>query len=148
MADGTADAVFAAFFRALKPGGMLGLEEHRGRTDEPQDPKAKSGYVRQDYVIALAEKAGFKLAGTSEANANSKDTKDYPDGVWTLPPSYRLKDKDHDQVCGHRRERPHAAEVHKALGRRALRSGSAARDACGSGRPNRPAPASRPARRR
>ena len=94
MADGTADAVFASVFRALKPGGTLGLEEHRGRVDLPQDPLAKSGYVREDVVIGLVEKAGFRLAARSEANSNPKDTKDYPDGVWTLPPSYRLKDKD------------------------------------------------------
>jgi len=94
MADGSAPAVFATFFRALKPGGVLGIEEHRGRADQPQDPLAKSGYVRQDTVIALAERAGFTLAATSEANANPKDTKDYPAGVWTLPPTYRLKDVD------------------------------------------------------
>jgi predicted methyltransferase len=99
MADGTADAAFASFFRALKPGGTLGVEEHRGRTDQPQDPKAKSGYVREDTVIALAEKAGFRLAARSEVNSNPKDTKDYPEGVWTLPPTYRLKDKDHDRYA-------------------------------------------------
>jgi predicted methyltransferase len=99
MADGTTDTVFASFFRALKPGGTLGLEEHRGRPDQPQDPAAKSGYVRQDTVISLAEKAGFKLVASSEANANPKDTKDYPDGVWTLPPTFRLKDKDHDRYA-------------------------------------------------
>ncbi len=99
MADGSAPAVFAAFFRALKPGGTLGVEEHRGRTDQPQDPLAKSGYVRQDAVVALAAAAGFKLAGASEANANPRDTKDYPDGVWTLPPTYRLKDRDRDRYA-------------------------------------------------
>jgi len=77
MRAGTADAAFRAFYKALKPGGILGVEEHRGRPDQPQDPQAKSGYVRQDYAIALAEKAGFKLAGSSEGNANPKDTKDY-----------------------------------------------------------------------
>lgn len=99
MADGSAAAVFATFFRALKPGGTLGIEEHRGPADKPQDAQAKSGYVRQDYVIGLAEQAGFKLAESSEANANPRDTKDYPDGVWTLPPTYRLKDKDHDKYA-------------------------------------------------
>jgi predicted methyltransferase len=94
---GTADAAFRAFYKALRPGGILGLEEHRGRPDQPQDPQAKSGYVRQDYAIALAEKAGFKLLGSSEVNANPKDTKDYPEGVWTLPPTYRLKDQDRDK---------------------------------------------------
>jgi predicted methyltransferase len=99
MADGDADAAFAAFFKALKPGGVLGVEEHRGRADQPQDPLAKSGYVRQDYAIALAEKAGFKLAGSSEVNANPKDTKDYSVGVWALPPTYRLKDQDRDKYA-------------------------------------------------
>ena len=94
MAAGTAPDAFAAFFKALKPGGVLGIEEHRGRTDEPQDPLAKSGYVRQDYAIALAEAAGFKLVASSEINANPKDTKDYSVGVWALPPTYRLKDVD------------------------------------------------------
>jgi predicted methyltransferase len=99
MSDGTAEAVFASFFRALKPGGTLGIEEHRGRADLPQDPAAKSGYVRQDVVIGLAERAGFRLVAASEANANPKDTKDYPDGVWTLPPTFRLKDKDRDRYA-------------------------------------------------
>jgi predicted methyltransferase len=94
MADSTADASFREFYKALKPGGILGIEEHRGNPDQPQDPFAKSGYVREDTAIALAEKAGFKFAGKSEINANPKDTKDYPAGVWTLPPSYRLKDQD------------------------------------------------------
>ncbi|MDX7951528.1 methyltransferase [Lichenihabitans sp. Uapishka_5] len=94
MASGTADAVFSSFFRALKPGGTLGVEEHRGTDDRPQDPQAKSGYVREDVVIGLAEKAGFRLAARSDLNANPRDTKDYPDGVWTLPPTYRLKDQD------------------------------------------------------
>lgn len=83
-----------AFHRALKPGGVLGVVDHRGRTDMSQEAQMKSGYVRQDFAIALIEKAGFKLAGASEINANPKDTKDHPEGVWTLPPTYRLKDKD------------------------------------------------------
>jgi predicted methyltransferase len=99
MADGTAEAAFRAFYQALKPGGVLGVEEHRGRADEPQDPKAKSGYVRQDYAIGLAESVGFRLVGESEINANPKDTKDYPAGVWTLPPTFRLKDQDRDKYA-------------------------------------------------
>ena len=88
------DGALRAFHRALKPGGVLGVVDHRGRTDVSQEAQMKSGYVRQDFAVALIEKAGFKLAGASEVNANPKDTKDHPEGVWTLPPSYRLKDKD------------------------------------------------------
>jgi predicted methyltransferase len=94
MSGGYADQVLAACFKALKPGGILGIEEHRGRTDKPQDPKAKDGYVRQDYAIALFRKAGFKLIGSSEIDANPKDTKDWVDGVWTLPPRLSQGDKD------------------------------------------------------
>jgi predicted methyltransferase len=99
MANGTVEASFAAFFKALKSGGILGVEEHRGRADQPQDPLAKSGYVRQDYAIGLAEAAGFKFVEASEVNANPKDTKDYPAGVWTLPPTYRLKDQDREKYA-------------------------------------------------
>ena len=99
MANGTADQAFAQFYRVLKPGGVLGVEEHRGRTDQPQDPLAKSGYVRQDYAVSLAEKAGFRLDAASEINANPRDTKDYPAGVWTLPPTYRLKDQDRQKYA-------------------------------------------------
>lgn len=88
------DGALRAFHKALKPGGVLGVVDHRGRTDVPQEAQMKTGYVRQDVAVALIEKAGFKLAGTSEINANPKDTKDHPEGVWTLPPTYRLKDKD------------------------------------------------------
>ncbi len=95
MYDGYADKAFAAMFRALKPGGILGVEEHRGLDTKPQDPKAEDGYVRQDYTVALAEKAGFKLVGSSEMNANPKDTKEWPKGVWTLPPTFELGATDH-----------------------------------------------------
>ena len=88
------DGALRAFHKALKPGGVLGVVDHRGRTDLPQEAQMKFGYVREDVAIKLIEKAGFKLAATSPVNNNSKDTKDYPDGVWTLPPSYRLGDKD------------------------------------------------------
>jgi predicted methyltransferase len=94
MEDGYADQALAACFKALKPGGILGIEAHRGRADVPQDPQAKSGYVRQDYAVALAKKAGFVLVGSSEINANPRDTKDWPGGVWTLPPTLTLGDKD------------------------------------------------------
>jgi predicted methyltransferase len=94
LKDGFALEAFAAFYQALKPGGVLGLEDHRGQRDTPQDPKAEDGYVRQDYAIALAEHAGFEFAGSSEINANLKDTANWPKGVWTLPPTFRLGDQD------------------------------------------------------
>jgi predicted methyltransferase len=88
------DGALRAFHKALKPGGVLGVVDHRGRTDISQEAQMKLGYVREDVAVKLMEKAGFKLAGTSQINNNPKDSKDYPDGVWTLPPSYRLGDKD------------------------------------------------------
>jgi len=83
-----------AFHKALKPGGVLGVVDHRGRTDLSQEAQMKTGYVRQDLAVARIEKAGFRLVAASEVNANPKDAKDHPEGVWTLPPTYRLKDKD------------------------------------------------------
>jgi predicted methyltransferase len=92
-----ADEIFASMYAALKPGGILGVVEHRGNPEVPQDPKASSGYVNQDYAIALAEKAGFVLEATSEINANPKDRKDYATGVWTLPPTLRAGDENRDE---------------------------------------------------
>jgi predicted methyltransferase len=94
MDGGYAIEALASVFQALKPGGILGIEEHRGRNDKPQDPKAKNGYVREDYTIELAKKAGFEFVGSSEINANPRDTKDWVDGVWTLPPTLSQGDKD------------------------------------------------------
>jgi predicted methyltransferase len=99
MARGTAPQVFATIFKALKPGGVLGVTDHRGNPAVPQDPKAKSGYVNEEYAIQLIEAQGFKLVGSSEVNANPKDTKDYEQGVWTLPPTYRLGDKDREKYA-------------------------------------------------
>jgi predicted methyltransferase len=94
MAAGYEADALAAFYKALKPGGILGIEDHRARPDKPQDPAAKSGYVRQDYAVELARKAGFEFVGSSEIDANPKDTADWPGGVWTLPPTLALGDKD------------------------------------------------------
>jgi predicted methyltransferase len=94
MDGGFTDDALAAVLKALKPGGIFGIEEHRGRNDVVQDPKAENGYVREDYTVALLKKAGFEYVGKSEINANPRDTKDYPKGVWTLPPSYAEGDKD------------------------------------------------------
>jgi predicted methyltransferase len=93
------DGALRAFHRALKPGGVLGVVDHRGRTDLPQEAQMKSGYVREDVAIARIERAGFRLAGKSEVNANPRDTKDHPAGVWTLPPTYRLGDKDRERYA-------------------------------------------------
>jgi predicted methyltransferase len=97
MDDDAADAMFKAMHAALKPGGILGVVEHRAKNDKPQDPKAESGYVREDFAIALIEKAGFKLIGKSEVNANPKDTADHPNGVWSLPPTLEGGDTDREK---------------------------------------------------
>jgi predicted methyltransferase len=89
-----APKVFQAAYTALKPGGVFGVEEHRGNPAVPQDPQAKSGYVNEDVAIKMIEAAGFKLVGKAEINSNPKDTKDYEKGVWTLPPVYTEGDKD------------------------------------------------------
>jgi len=94
MKRGYEAVIFDAMYQALKPGGVLGVVEHRGDPDVWQDPQALSGYVNEEYVIDLAEEAGFTLAESSEVNANPKDTADHPEGVWTLPPTLRLKDQD------------------------------------------------------
>jgi predicted methyltransferase len=99
MARDQVAAAFATMYRALKPGGVLGVVEHRGNPAVPQDPKAKSGYVNEDYAIKLIEAQGFRLEASSQVNANPKDTKDYQQGVWTLPPTYRLGDKDRDKYA-------------------------------------------------
>ena len=84
--EGVLERNLASVAGSLKPGGVLAIEQHRGNPG-PQDPKAESGYVTEAFVIAAAEKAGLRLAARSEINANSKDTKDHPFGVWTLPPT-------------------------------------------------------------
>lgn len=89
MGAGFAETAFDAFFTVLRPGGVLGVVQHRLPADRVQDPRAASGYVQQDYVIALAREAGFELVETSEINANPADTADHPFGVWTLAPVAR-----------------------------------------------------------
>lgn len=107
VADGTADRVlvfrahgfmiyqkpvqqyYDALFNMLKPGGVFGIVDHRGDESIPQDPDGENGYVNQSHVIMLAEKAGFKLIDSAEINANPKDTKDYPKGLYSLPPSLK-----------------------------------------------------------
>ncbi|MDK2761745.1 MAG: methyltransferase domain-containing protein [Sphingopyxis sp.] len=85
-ADKTAEA-FRQIYAMLKPGGTLGVVEHRLNESDDSAKEEKSGYMKRSSIVAFAEAAGFKLAGESEINANPKDSKDYPKGVWTLPPN-------------------------------------------------------------
>lgn len=94
MKGGYERDVFAALFKALKPGGVLGVVEHRAKPGTPLEKMIESGYVTEAYVIELAQRAGFRLAAKSEINANPKDSANHPAGVWTLPPTLRLGDQD------------------------------------------------------
>jgi predicted methyltransferase len=94
LAGGYAQKMFAAMFRALKPGGVLGLVEHRAAPGTTRADWVKSGYVSEAFVIQLAREAGFRLVAQSEVNSNPLDTKNYPKGVWTLPPTLELGRKD------------------------------------------------------
>ena len=89
--------VFQAMYLALKPGGILGVVEHRAPADYTLKEMQQSGYTSEAFTIALAKKAGFELLDKSEINANTKDSKDHPKGVWTLPPTLRLKDKEKEK---------------------------------------------------
>ena len=94
---GNQQAQFDVFFRALKPGGVLGVVEHRAKPGSGLGQVRKSGYVEEGYVKTLAANAGFRFDRASPINDNPKDTKDYPQGVWTLPPTLALGDKDRDK---------------------------------------------------
>ncbi len=97
---GTADTMFKAFYDALKPGGVLGVVDHRAKPGTPFQQQIDSGYVTEKYVIEAAELAGFRFEGSSEVNANPKDTKDHPGGVWSLPPTLRNGDTDRAKYLG------------------------------------------------
>lgn len=88
-----------SMFTALKPGGVLGIVEHRGNPNEPQDPKAASGYVDEAHAIELIESVGFELVASSEINANPLDTKDHPKGVWSLPPNFATGAVDRERYA-------------------------------------------------
>ncbi len=90
----TLAAWLAEFHRVLKPGGRLGVEQHRAAPDQNPDVSSKQGYLPEKWLTLQIEAAGFKLEAKSELNANPKDTKDYPEGVWTLPPTLRLGEVD------------------------------------------------------
>ena len=92
---GSAESMFAGFASALKPGGVLGLVEHRAKEGTPLEKQIQSGYMTEAYVIQMAKDAGFRLDAKSEINANPKDTADHPKGVWNLLPSLRgVADED------------------------------------------------------
>jgi predicted methyltransferase len=88
------ELAFKQMYAMLKPGGVLGVEEHRLPEKADSAREKTSGYVKVSTVRRLAQQAGFRFAGSSEINANAKDKADYADGVWTLPPNLRLGDKD------------------------------------------------------
>ena len=91
------DSIFRSSFKALKPGGSFGVVEHRAKPGTDFETMKTSGYVTEDHAIEVALKHGFELVEKSDINANPKDTKDHAKGVWTLPPTYRLKNKDRDK---------------------------------------------------
>jgi len=92
--DENAKKIFKQSFSALRSGGYFGIVEHRANKETSLEDMYKSGYMTEKFVIDLAKNAGFLLIDKSEINSNSKDLKNYPKGVWTLPPSLRLKDED------------------------------------------------------
>lgn len=91
---------FEAFYAALKPGGVLGVVEHRAKPDASMEVMETTGYVTEAYVKEIATAAGFEFVGSSEINANPKDQTVYPQGVWTLPPTYRMGDENRDEWEG------------------------------------------------
>lgn len=99
---GGIEEVYPAFYRVLKKGGTLGIVQHRAKEGSDYKESAENGYVPEAYLISFIEGLGFELVETSEINANPKDTKDHKAGVWSLPPSYRLKEvnKAHYQAIG------------------------------------------------
>lgn len=97
--DGLAEPMFAAMYAALKPGGTLGIVAHRGTAEMTGPECAKTGYLAESEAVRLAEAAGFTFEAKSEVNANPRDTRDHPEGVWTLPPGFRLGDTDRERYA-------------------------------------------------
>lgn len=94
---GGVEDAYRSFYRVLKKGGILGVVQHRANKGSDAMESSQKGYVPESYLIKLAESMGFELVAKSEINANPKDNKDHPEGVWTLPPSYRLKEVDREK---------------------------------------------------
>ena len=105
-----AQDAFNRFYESLKPGGILGVVEHRLPETAVQNPKGRTGYVQESYMKDLAAKAGFEFVASSEVNANPKDTADHPFGVWTLPPRSRVPDADSEEA------KDFNAEAYKNIG--------------------------------
>ena len=97
MRNDSEQAAFDAFFKALKPGGILGVVEHRAPESFNLQQMVDSGYVSEGYVKKLAQRAGFEFVASSEINANAKDNKNHPNGVWSLPPTLRGDEADQDK---------------------------------------------------
>lgn len=110
MGGGYADQAYAEFYAALKPGGILGVVEHRLPESATQDPKGSTGYVQESYMKDQAKRAGFEFVASSEVNANPRDTADHPMGVWTLPPRSRLPKEGSDMA------KDFDAELYKNIG--------------------------------
>ena len=94
---GGIEEIYQSFYRVLKKGGTLGVVQHRAKAGSDSRQTAQKGYVTEKYLINLLEDMGFELTGKSEINANPKDTKDYKEGVWSLPPSFREKEMNKDK---------------------------------------------------
>ena len=99
VSEGTLDDKLRGCFVMLKPGGVLGVVDHRAAPGTSLDAMKKSGYVSEAFMEERARAAGFVLAAKSEVNANAKDSKDHPNGVWTLPPTFALKDVDRERYA-------------------------------------------------
>lgn len=97
MQADTAREAFDAMYEALKPGGILGVVQHRGEPGNPAHRTGEAGYLDENYLIGFIEASGFELVATSEINANPLDTRDHPDGVWTLPPTLSLGEEDREK---------------------------------------------------
>lgn len=97
LADDQAEDAFRAFFKALKPGGLLGVVEHRAKPGTDLETMKNSGYVTEEKVKELAKQAGFEFVAASEINANPKDDANHPRGVWTLPPTLALGEQDRER---------------------------------------------------
>ncbi|WP_417686595.1 class I SAM-dependent methyltransferase [Pseudidiomarina gelatinasegens] len=94
--DEAVQNAFLQFYTALKPGGVLGVVDHRLPENRPDTDMASSGYMKESFAVAMAEAVGFELVERSEINSNPRDTADHPRGVWTLPPTLRLGDENRD----------------------------------------------------